>query len=281
MSPLTLMTALAYAKERGWPVFPTRLVKRVNGKIDKIPFIKDWPNAASTEPAQIERWWRQWPNAVISIPTGKRSGIIILDIDVKDGRNGFDTLADLGGAILPDTPISHTPSGGVHVWFARTDLEIRNSAGKHGLGVGLDIRGDGGMVVLPSDNCGYWWDPHLNFDTVALLRAPDWLGHRERKERSQPKGGHPRFDQQAALEEACQRIRTASDGSKHDILNAETFSMATLVAAGLLRESDARRALEPAVAILIRHSDAEPQRTWKTFERAFADGLAAPRRARV
>jgi hypothetical protein len=112
------------------------------------------------------------------------------------------TLADLGGAILPDTPISHTPSGGVHVGFARTDLEIRNSAGKHGLGVGLDIRGDSGQAVLPSANSGYWWDPHL------------------------------------------------------------------------------RRALELATDILIATSDTDPAHTWKTLERAFADGRAA-RRARA
>jgi Bifunctional DNA primase/polymerase, N-terminal len=150
------LEAFGYAQLCKWPIFPTRLVRCADGKLDKIPCIKDWPNAASTDPAQIKAWWRRWPDAVISIPTGERTGVIILDVDVWDDRNGFDTLADLGKSILPETPISHTPSGGVHIWFARTDVAIRNSAGTKGLGVGLDIRGDGGQVVVPSPQSGYW-----------------------------------------------------------------------------------------------------------------------------
>ena len=34
------------------------------------------------------------------------------------------------------------------------------------LGPGLDVRGDGGYVILPSSGSGYTWDPLLNFDTV-------------------------------------------------------------------------------------------------------------------
>jgi len=45
------MAALAYAKKFGWPVFPTWLIKRHNGHVDKVPCIKDWPNTASTDPA--------------------------------------------------------------------------------------------------------------------------------------------------------------------------------------------------------------------------------------
>jgi hypothetical protein len=269
--------ALAYARDRGWPVFPTRLVRRPNGGIDKIPCIKEWPTTASRDPDQIRAWWRRWPDAVISIPTGLPSGIIILDIDVKDGRNGFDTLADLGRAILPDTPISHTPSGGVHVWFARTDVEIRNSAGAKGLGTGLDIRGDGGQVVLPSPDSGYWWDPHLTYDTVALLPAPAWLGHRPRKESSPASANsHRRFDPRAFLDEACRRIRYAPDGSKHDTYRQETFRVATLVRDGLLIEREARHALEAEIMPLGKRFDGDTERVEKYYNLAFAEGLVAP-----
>jgi hypothetical protein len=202
ISPLA--TALAYVEERGWPIFPTRLVRRPDGTFDKIPCVK-WGTRASRDPAMIRLWWERWPDAVISVPTGKPSGVVVLDIDCKKGRNGFDTLADLGKAILPDTPMSHTPSGGLHMFFARTEFEIRNSAGGKGLGVGLDIRGDGGQVVLPGPG-GYWWDPHCNFDTVTPLPAPAWLGYRPPKEQrpiltKNSKRG--RFDPKAFLHEAC------------------------------------------------------------------------------
>jgi hypothetical protein len=121
-------TARWYGATYGWPVFPCRLVRRPSGKLDKVPLIKDWPNAASTDPAVIERWWRQWPDAVISFVTGKRSGIIILDIDIRPDRCGLDTLDELGVLPLPTTPIVHTASGGIHLYFRRSSLEIRNSA---------------------------------------------------------------------------------------------------------------------------------------------------------
>lgn len=180
MTPPALAAALAYAEKFGWPVFPTQLVRQANGTLDKIPLVK-CKNITTPDPAQIEAWWRRRPDAVPSTPTGKRSGIIILDIDCKDGRWGFDTLDALGKSILPDTPIAHTPSGGVHVYFSCIELEIRNSAGAKGLGLGLDIRGEGGAIVLPSPNSGYWWDPHKNLDTVSLRPAPDWLGYRPPK----------------------------------------------------------------------------------------------------
>jgi hypothetical protein len=264
-----IAAALAAAR-RGWPVFPVSSNKR--------PLIK-WGDGASTDIKIITDWWRRWPQALVGVPTGRRSGFVVLDVDVKDGRNGFDTLADLGGAILPDTPMVHTRSGGVHIYFAHIDVEIRNSVGKYGLGVGLDVRGDGGFVVVPSLGSGYWWDPHCNFDTVALVPAPAWLGHRERPERPSA-NRHQRFDPQACLDEACQLTRTAPDGEKYHTLNREVFSVATLVAAGRLAEADARRALAVATDILIAHSNADRKQTWETLERAFADGHAAPRRAR-
>jgi hypothetical protein len=275
MSPLE--AALVYAWR--WPVFPTRLVRRPDGKFDKIPCIKDWPNRASCDPAQIKAWWGRWPDAVISIPTGERTGVVILDVDVRDDRNGFDTLADLGKSILPETPISHTPSGGIHIWFGRTGA-IKNSVGTKGLGPGLDIRGDGGQVVLPLPTSDYWWDPQCNFETVALIPAPAWLGHRPPKERpaiaANLRNPGRRLDPQAILAECCRRIERAPDGTKHDTYRQETFRVATMVRDGLLTAADARHALEPVIMALGKRADGDYGRVEKYYNLAFAEGLAAP-----
>lgn len=139
MSPFA--AALGYAA-RGWPVFPCRR--------DKRPLVRNGFRDATAELAQIEDWWRRWPQALVGGPTGKRSGLVVLDIDVKHPRAwGFDTLAELGLALLPDTPMAHTASGGLHVYFGCTEREIGNSVGKHGLGPGLDVRGEGGYVIMP------------------------------------------------------------------------------------------------------------------------------------
>src|SRR5215469_12522388 len=139
MTPIE--TALAYAAGRGWPIFPVSW----DGK--KHPLIKAFPTDATTDPAVIATWWRRWPNAWVAVVCGRRSGFVVLDVDVKNGCNGFDTLADLGCSYLPVTPISHTRSWGVHVYLAVISVEIRNSIGKFGLGPGLDVRGQGGFVV--------------------------------------------------------------------------------------------------------------------------------------
>jgi Bifunctional DNA primase/polymerase, N-terminal len=272
MSAATIAMALDYATRRGWPIFPCSTTK--------VPLVREWGRVATTDSVQISAWLRRWPDALIAMPTGVRPGLVVLDIDVKAGRNGFDTLGEFGLAILPDTPLVHTRSGGVHVYFARHPrVEIRNSEGaKGGLGVGLDVRGDGGLVILPTPASGYWWDPHWNFDTVAPYPAPAWLGHKNKPKTVELRSGK-QFNPHRALHESCNLIRSAPDGEKHSILNCEAFRVATLVASRLLDRDDAWRDLQAATAALIATSNADPHKTWKFLDVAFRDGLNAPRRA--
>lgn len=123
---------------RGIPVFP------VSGK--KVPLVKWKETGGTTDPDQISAWWKAWPLAMIGAPTGSRSGLVVLDIDTKNGCNGFETMRERGWTIPPDVPEIVTPSGGSHFYF-RADGAIRNSAGK--IGPGIDVRGEGGMVILP------------------------------------------------------------------------------------------------------------------------------------
>jgi putative DNA primase/helicase len=274
--------ALAYAKR--WPAFPTALVPRANGKTDKVPLVK-WAKAAADraavdarDPVIIRCWWRRWPDAVISMPTGQRSGAVILDIDVKDGVSGFDTLADLdvGLAALPETWVTHTPSGGVHVWFSvHPEVEIRNSQGGKGLGVGLDVRGEGGQVVLPGPG-GYWWDPHLNPETVPLLAAPPWLGHRETRKAPIGRPG-VRLDPEAILREACDNIRGARQGERHEVLNREAYLIACLVSRGELSQSTALHQLEAATLAMAAATAGDRGKAARDLADAFADGRRAGR----
>jgi putative DNA primase/helicase len=273
--PEGLAAALEYSSARNWPIFPC------NSR--KVPLIKAFAANATTDLVQLWGWWAKWPWALPALPTGRPSGVVVLDIDVKEPRAyGFDTLETLGLSHLPETPIAITPSGGCHIYFAcHPVVEIRNSVGKYGLGPGVDIRGEGGLVVLPGGNSGYSWDPHYNPSTAAFQPAPFWLGHRSRPEkRVELKSGRA-FNPQRALHDACDRIRSAEDGHKREILNREAFRIGTLVSADLLRRGDAWNDLEAATAALIRTSTAEPDRTWKFLAIAFNDGLRAPRRVRA
>ena len=138
MNTDTIDFAKAYAnlKWQSFPCLPN----------DKKPLVK-WADAATTEENMLIGWWDTTPAANIGIACGKRSGIVVIDIDVD--HDGYESLAELIAihGKLPDTPVSKTGSGGEHIFFKHPGIEIHNSAGK--LGKGIDVRGDGGYVVAP------------------------------------------------------------------------------------------------------------------------------------
>jgi hypothetical protein len=277
-----LHQALAYA-DKQLPVFPCRETEP--GR--KRPYTGRGFHDASCDKNIIEKYWQRWPQALIGMPTGQVSGRVVLDIDVKQPKaKGFDTLEDLGHSILPETPMAHTASGGLHVYFA-WDRELRNSTGL--IGPGLDIRGDGGYVILPSPDSGYYWDPIYSFDQ-PLAPAPDWLWP-VRPSRPAYHGPVPiprragaltRYGE-AAIERACDAIAGAPNGDQERTLNAECFSIGALAGAGAVPAGIALRTLLRAANTMPDH---DPHLPWRPEEidfkvrRAFCAGLAHPREAR-
>ncbi|QFT81875.1 Regulatory protein RepA [Roseovarius sp. THAF27] len=133
-----LSAALALAAD-GITVFPVGPNKR--------PLVKGWQDKATADPDQIEAWWSKWPDAMPALPTGKRNGVAVLDVDRKNGKDGFAELAALGLDVdaLSDTQ-GATANDGAHLYF-RWSEGITNSPA--GLPPGLDVRGEGGFVVAP------------------------------------------------------------------------------------------------------------------------------------
>ena len=81
-----LDAALKYAAA-GLPVFPCRNAPGQPGH--KAPLTAHGYKDATADPAQIKAWWAKNPGALIGLPTGAITGIAVLDIDVKNGKNGF------------------------------------------------------------------------------------------------------------------------------------------------------------------------------------------------
>ncbi len=104
---------------------------------------------ASTEVDQINAWGTHWPQANWAIATGATSGVDVLDIDPRHG--GRETLAHLEEMYgsFPDTVTAITGSKGKHLFFLHQE-GLRNSVGR--LGPGLDVRGDGGYVIVAPSN---------------------------------------------------------------------------------------------------------------------------------
>jgi hypothetical protein len=144
--------AISYAA-MGWPVFPV--------KPDKTPYTKNGFKDAVTDMKQIDDWWRIWPDADIGIPTGKASGLTVIDIDPRHGGDASISELDeeIGG--LPPTAEATTPSGGGHLVFKNpSHVRIGNSAGK--LGKGIDVRGEGGYIVAPGIKASRQWKNALD-----------------------------------------------------------------------------------------------------------------------
>jgi hypothetical protein len=296
-----LDSTLELVERTGWRIFPSVLTQQQDGRIDKHPGIRDWPNACSRDPKVIAEWWARWPDASPSLVTGPRNGIVVLDIDVgtnpRTGQpySGFDSLeVHFKWTDTPITPCVHTRRGGAHFYFQCAKLPdpdrlddrhpahpraIKNSVGL--LAPHIDVRGWNGFVVLPAEGTGYHVDPALDF-SLPMLTAPGWFNYRPRPKPSP--GAKPRadprdhFDPQTILAEACRNIASAPEGTRHDTFRHETYRIARLVGAGLIDRSRAYSELAAEVMILGQRADGHTHRVQKYFEMAWRDGLAAGRR---
>lgn len=159
-----LAAALGYAG-RGWKVFPLRPGM-------KIPATSNGFYAGSCDEGTIKEWWRKFPTANIGIATGADSGIVVLDIDVKEGKDGFLSLSEITGGVYPETLQVQTPTGGRHYYFRHPGATVGSNAGK--LGSGLDVRGDKGYIVAPPsviDGRHYRWSN----ESAMMTEVPGWF----------------------------------------------------------------------------------------------------------
>lgn len=272
-------TALALAAQ-GTLVFPCN-------PSSKQPLVATGFKAATTDQSSITTWWKQWPQAMIGIPTGERSGVFVLDID-RDERKGLDGFATLAAmeathGPLPATLTQRTPRGGEHRFFAWPGFKIKNTASK--LGAGIDIRGDGGYVVIA---------PSVNADGVPYewireggpVAAPRWLlvlldGQ---KSGAGANGGAARRKAQgqsayaaAALEKECAIVAGAAEGQRNEVLNRAAFNLGQLIGADAIRRDTVENALvDAATASGLAATDGE-EAVRRTINSGIGAGVAQPR----
>jgi len=146
-----LEVPLGYAS-RGWRVLP--LWRPKNGvctcpkaagcdRPGKHPRTHHGHADASTDQKKIAQW--KWESANIGIATGRESGLVVIDIDPRNG--GQQSILDLQKRLgsLPAGPKVKTGGGGWHLYFGHPGQPIRSIKPA----LGIDIKADGGFVVAP------------------------------------------------------------------------------------------------------------------------------------
>jgi len=126
--------ALTYASW-GWHVIPVV----PNGK---VPATQHGVKDATIDAEQITRWWAQNPDFNIGVAAGERSGIVVFDIDPRNGGDASWSDWTTKNGAVPDGAMQMTAGGGYH-HIADYTPEIRSCK----LTEGVDLLADGRYFV--------------------------------------------------------------------------------------------------------------------------------------
>jgi hypothetical protein len=285
-----LDAALGYAA-RGIPVYPVHWPRPIPSRASlacscprgpacdrpaKHPLVRHGVKQATTDPDQIGRWWRRWPQANLGLATG-----ICFDALDVDGPDGLAALGELqeAAALRLAGPLVATGGGGWHHWFRPSGHGNRPP---HGL-THVDWRGKGGCVLAPPSRHisgrPYRWLVGLDQAPLAevpaalrLLLDPDLPTTARPARTAGPTAlGHPYGRRVLAAELAA--LSRATPGQRNRTLNRCAFKVYRYVAGSVLDDRDVTLAFT-TVARAIGLSAAETARTLASARTA---GLANPR----
>jgi hypothetical protein len=259
----------------GWHVLPCRPGA-------KLPATSRGFHDATADPDAVLAWWDEDPRRNVAVATGAVSGLVVLDVD----PGGLDTLTALQAehGPLPRTLSSITPRGGFHGYYLHPARPVPCSASK--LGPNLDVRADGGYVLLPPsivDGTPYRWRSEpWPAPTIAELPAA-WLDllaaevdpPRPARRVTPPTAGvagRLAAWTTAAVRGELEAVTSAAVGTRNHTLNRAAFRLGQLTAAGALEGDAARTALE-AAATACGLGQREAART---IASGFGSGLAEP-----
>lgn len=152
--------------QAGWAVIPLR---------GKIPATAHGVKDATTQPAQIERWWAHTAH---NIGARVPASLVVLDVDPQNGGS-LAALESAAGVSLPETLTTHSGrgTGGQHRYYLHPGGPLTSSR----LPDGIDVKTDRGYCVMPpslhpATGQPYWWDDRipaqLPYAVVDLLRPP-------------------------------------------------------------------------------------------------------------
>lgn len=124
---------------------------------------------------EVAASWEEWdkPGVRVGTRTGAVSGIIVLDVDSKEAHDFIKSKQH------PICPMVQSPreGGGLHLYFKHPGFYVKSTVALGGV-EGLDIRGDGGIVVLPPSpdhKSGRAYEWIIPPDEVPIPEVPAWV----------------------------------------------------------------------------------------------------------
>jgi hypothetical protein len=284
-----LAAALAYAA-LGLAVFPARPDKKSSYKSAKYSDGRKW--GATSDPAEIRADFGRWLHSRIGLPTGTGNRIVVVEVDTVAGHgvDGAASLAQLEakhGGLLPETRMACSPSGSIHRYFRHPGpgIKIKNTASE--LGKGIDVRGDGGMVIAPPsinpDGRRYRW-----LNKLPIAPMPGWLVELTRyrpptiSQRAVAAIARPFATPNAygvsALESEIEALTNTKPSTRNCALNKASFSLHQLVGGGELDGAEVvRRLIDACIANGLVADDGLPS-VLATIKSGMCAGLQSPRR---
>jgi len=224
---------------RGFAVFPLK-------PWSKKPATRNGFKDATTDPDRVRALWAKAPDSNIGLAVP--AGLVVIDVDNKNGRSGDQALAELEDEFepLPDTLTAETANSGWHLFFTipdgapalvqrdLVDGVINTRVGGKGYVVGA-----GSVVHSESDGAGlatYAW-----CNDLAPAPCPQWvielLAARPSPIASAPRspGALPQQPPgltsyvSAALRSETERVANAVNGTRHRTLNSAACALGKYV----------------------------------------------------
>lgn len=289
--------ALLYAAQ-GWPVVilhkttltpegPRCSCKKgleCGSSTGKHPRLPRWPEQATCDPDEIRALWKRYPDSNIGIAMGQGEARL-LAVDV-DGQEGRDSLAQLPSTPPTLTSRSGREDGGQHLVFrVPPGIDLSDISNRQGtkLGAGIDVRGQGGQIVVapslhPSGQ-RYRWTT-----TLEPQDAPAWMLLKLQAPPPAPAYTPPplppstpgRMDHPWAIDTMEGRYEEVSSTShrRHTALFSAASCAGEYIAAGHLDEGDVRRRLRDAGLASGLQEDRE---FWHQIDNGLREGKKTPR----
>lgn len=250
---------------------------------------------------EVEWLFRTRRHTGIGIACGEASGCWVLDEDSDAGRASLQALTAKHGS-LPTGPVTVTGNGR-HYWFAWTPEcdQLRNRVG---FAAGLDVRTNGGGVVVPPSrhlDSGRRYEWQISLLDLDPPQAPEWLlteiigtypakqeegvthptsaVHRPVKKEKKDSGEIRDMNTYVsrALDYATSKILTAPNGLQRTALYTEALSIGVWLVGCTPQKCTKEKAFKALVDAGEKMKNHKPKQVWTKaqIERVVNDGLEA------